>query len=119
MANASRDQNFVPTMLGVSSVDLSTPTTVAVNPTTHRVLVDLSGGVAGLMQKDLFVATDQQKIFTATLTVAFDFYFSINGAIQTPTTDYTLVGGVATLTAGSYPNGVPAGSSIIWVYATS
>lgn len=117
MADASRDGNFVPTLLGVSSVDLKTPTTVAVNPTTHRVLVDLSGGIAGLMQKDIFTATDQQTAFTATATVAFDFYFTINGVIQTPTTDYTVLAGVATLTPGSYPNGVPANTSVIWLYS--
>jgi hypothetical protein len=41
---ASRDQNFIPTLLGVSSVDLSTPVTVAIDPTTHRVLCDLPSG---------------------------------------------------------------------------
>jgi len=40
MAQAARDQNRIPTLLGVSSVDFSTPTTVAVNPTTHAVLVE-------------------------------------------------------------------------------
>lgn len=115
---ASRDSNFVPTLMGVSSSDLSTPVTIAVNPTTHRVLVDLSG-VSALMQKDIFVSTDQQTVFTASTTVAYDFYFSINGAIQTPTVDYTNAGGVATLTATSYPNGVPANSSVIWLYGIS
>lgn len=119
MSVASHDSNFVPSLLGVSSVDLKTPITVAVNPTTHRVLVDMAGGISSLMQKDKFVATDQQTTFTASTTVAFDFYFSINGAIQTPTTDYTVVAGVATLTPGSYPNGVPANSSIVWLYSIS
>lgn len=117
--DAKRDGNFVTTMLGVSSVDLVTPVTVAVNPLTHRVLVDLSGGIAGLMQKDVFVATDQQTVFNATKTVAFDFYFTVNGAIQTPTTDYTVSGNVATLTPGTFPFGVPAGSIIIWLYSTA
>lgn len=116
MAQASRDENFVTTLLGVSSSDLKTPVTVAVNPVTHRVLVDLSG-VASMMQKDIFVATDQQTTFTASQTVAYDFYFSINGAVQTPTTDYTVAAGVATLTNASYPNGVPANSSIVWLYS--
>ncbi len=116
---ASRDGNFVPTLTGVSSVDLTSVVTIAVNPSTHRVLVDLSGGISGLMQKDIYVATDQQTAFTATQTVAYDFYLSINGAIQTPTTDYTVSSGIATLTAGSYPNGVPASSSVIWLYAIS
>lgn len=47
--NASRDQNYVPTLLGVSSADGVTPVTIYVDPTTHRVLVDLasSGAVSG------------------------------------------------------------------------
>ena len=44
MAQASRDQNFVPTLLGVSNVDGTTPITVYADPTTHRLLVDLAGG---------------------------------------------------------------------------
>lgn len=40
MSNSKRDANFVPTITGVSSVDLSTPTNIAVNPTTGAVLID-------------------------------------------------------------------------------
>ena len=47
--NAYRDQNFVPTLIGVSSDDGVTPTRIAVDPTTGRVLVDLpSAGLAFL-----------------------------------------------------------------------
>lgn len=48
MANASRDQNSVPTLLGVSSSDGVTPTTVFVDPTTHRMLVELAAGSSGV-----------------------------------------------------------------------
>ena len=41
---AKRDGNFVPTLIGVSSSDGLTPTTVYVNPVTHRILADLPGG---------------------------------------------------------------------------
>lgn len=46
---ASRDQNSVPTLLGVSNVDGSTPVTIYADPVTHRLLVDLagSGGIPG------------------------------------------------------------------------
>lgn len=44
MANARRDGNFKPTLLGVSSVDFETPTTIAVNPATGAMLIDLTGG---------------------------------------------------------------------------
>jgi len=47
MAQASRDQNFVPTLLGVSNVDGSTPVRIYADPVTHRLLVDLAGGGSG------------------------------------------------------------------------
>lgn len=48
MADAKRDENNVPTLIGVSSVDGVTPTRVRVNPATGRVLVDLAGGGSGI-----------------------------------------------------------------------
>ena len=47
MADAKRDSNRVPSMLGVSSSDLSTPTKVAVDPTTNRLKVDAAYTAAG------------------------------------------------------------------------
>lgn len=44
MADASRDQNFVTSLLGVSSSDGVTPVKVYADPITHRLLVDISGG---------------------------------------------------------------------------
>lgn len=44
MANASRDQNFVTTLLAVSNVDGTTPVAVYADPTTHRLLTNASGG---------------------------------------------------------------------------
>lgn len=46
MSNASRDQNRVPTLIGVSSSGFTIPETVAVDPTTHRMLVTATGTVA-------------------------------------------------------------------------
>ena len=40
MAESKRDENFVTTLIGVSSVDLATPTLVAVNPTTGAVITE-------------------------------------------------------------------------------
>ena len=49
MTDAKRDQNYVTTLLGVSSVDGITPVTIYVDPVTHRVLTSATGGgVAGL-----------------------------------------------------------------------
>lgn len=47
MANASRDENSVPTLLGASSADGKTPVRVYADPTTHRLLVDATSGVVG------------------------------------------------------------------------
>lgn len=44
MAQASRDQNNVPTLLAASNVDGVTPVRVYADPTSHRLLVDISGG---------------------------------------------------------------------------
>lgn len=44
MANAKHDSNHVPTLIGVSSSDGSTPINVYVNPVTHRLLVDSAAG---------------------------------------------------------------------------
>ena len=40
--NAEIDQNRVKTAIGVSKIDYVTPVTIAVNPTTHAVIVELS-----------------------------------------------------------------------------
>lgn len=110
MATAPRDSNFVPTMLGVSSVDLSTPVTIAVDPTTHRVLTNVA--VSSNLQTDVFTSSNLQTIFTASQNVAYTIFLSINGSIQTPNTDYTVTNSVATLT-----NGIPAGNIVVWVYS--
>ncbi len=39
MANASRDENSVPTLLGASTADGKTPIRVYADPDTHRLLV--------------------------------------------------------------------------------
>ncbi len=44
MAQAARDQNFVPTLLAVSNADGTTPVAVYADPTTHRLLTNASGG---------------------------------------------------------------------------
>lgn len=49
MADASRDGNFVTTLVGVSSADGVTPVRVAVDPVTGRVLVDLPSAGLGFL----------------------------------------------------------------------
>jgi hypothetical protein len=47
MANANRDENRVPTLLGVSSVDGITPTKIEANPTTNALFVEVTAGGGG------------------------------------------------------------------------
>lgn len=109
MPNASRDENFVTSLLGVSSSDGETPVKLWADPTTHRLLVD--SVTSTTIQVDVFTSTDLQTAFTATRTPVTTIYLSINGLIQTPTTDYTVAGSTATLSSG-----IPAGYPVIWVY---
>lgn len=51
MTNAKRDENRVPTLLGVSSSDGVTPIPVKINPTTGRVLAEGPGSGGGDMDK--------------------------------------------------------------------
>lgn len=44
MADAKRDENYIPTLLAVSSADGTTPVTLWADPTTHRLLVDIPSG---------------------------------------------------------------------------
>lgn len=47
MAQAPRDQNRIPTLLGVDDIAFTTPTTVAVDATTHAMLVEASFSPSG------------------------------------------------------------------------
>jgi hypothetical protein len=111
--NAKRDGNFVPTLLGTSYVDGVSTVPIYADPTTHRLFVE-SSGISSSFNTDVFTSTNGQTVFTASQNVAYTIYLSINGSIQTPNVDYTVAGGVATLT-----NGIPSGNIVVWVYATS
>lgn len=73
MAQAPRDQNRVPALLGTSSADGVTPVTVYADPVTHRLLVStsVSSGVAApnttpAKVGDMYVDTNAKKIYVAT-----------------------------------------------------
>lgn len=51
MAQAKRDQNRIPTLIGVSTVDGTTPLPVFANPTTHALTASLSVGIMPLEDK--------------------------------------------------------------------
>lgn len=103
MANAERDQNSVPTLIGVSSADGVSVVPVYVNPLTHRMLVDEAGsggGLVGLQEKSTTSPNGavQTFIFAHTPTVIF-----WNGQFQTLTDDYTVSGNNITFTGTNIP----------------
>ena len=111
--DAQKDRNFVNSLLAVSSVDGKSTVKLYADPTTHRLLTS-GGAVSTSMQKDQFTATNNQTTFVPSKTVVYDFYMSIMGAIQTPSTDYSIIGGNYVLNSG-----VPQGSIIILLYSTT
>ncbi len=84
MSEASRDQNHVPTALGVSSVDSVTPTPFVVNPVTGRLLTDVSGGGSGTVT-DVSVVTANGisgSVATSTTTPAITLSTTITGILK-------------------------------------
>lgn len=79
MAQASRDQNFVPTLLAVSSVDGVTPVTLYADPTSHRLLTDLAGGGTGTVTSVSVVTANgfSGTVATATSTPAITLTTSL------------------------------------------
>lgn len=59
MAEAQRDDNRIPTLIGASSADGTTPVNVWVDPTTHRLLVDIGTGLSSPLttKGDIWVYT--------------------------------------------------------------
>jgi hypothetical protein len=112
---ALHDKNMVPS--ATFEVDQVPGTVMAgqIDQSTGRILVDLAGGgVASALQTDIYNSTSNQTVFVASKTVVYTLYLSINGAIQTPSSDYSVSGNTATLT-----NGIPPSNIVIWLYATS
>lgn len=82
MAQAARDQNFVPTLLGVSNVDGTTPIAVYADPTTHRLLVDAAGGSGTVTSVSVVTANGfAGSVATATTTPAITLTTTINAPI--------------------------------------
>lgn len=72
MSQAKKDQNAVSTLIGVSSVDNVTPTLIAVDPVTGRMLVDIAGGGTGTVTSVSVVTANgvSGTVATATTTPA-------------------------------------------------
>lgn len=92
--NAKRDQNYVTTLIGVSSVDGVTPVTVWVDPVTHRLLIQSAGGGTGTVTSVSVVTANgvSGTVATATTTPAITITLgaitptSVNGLTITATT---------------------------------
>lgn len=83
MADASRDQNFVPTLLGVSNADGETPVKVYADPTTHRLLVDLAGGAGTVTSVSVVSANGfAGSVADPTTTPAITLSTTITGILQ-------------------------------------
>jgi hypothetical protein len=67
MADAVRDNNNVPSLLGVSSSDLTTPTRIAANPTTKALLIDSTSLYSGLDSRYVNTSGDTM---TGSLTIS-------------------------------------------------
>lgn len=84
MADASRDGNFVTTLLGVSSSDGSTPVKVYADPITHRLLVDSAGGGTGTVTDVSVVSANgfAGTVATSTTTPAITLSTTITGVLK-------------------------------------
>lgn len=80
---ASRDQNFVPTLLGVSNVDGVTPVPIYANPTTHRLLIDSAVGSGTVTTVSVVTANGfAGSVANATTTPAITLSTTITGILQ-------------------------------------
>lgn len=77
MAQAKRDQNYVPTLIGASSVDDTTPIRAWIDPATNRLLVDAE--VAGLVDL-LFPSTDDGAYGAVTVSTTATLIRAANSA---------------------------------------
>lgn len=57
---APRDNNHIPTLLGTSNADGSTPVVIKANPTTH--ILDVDCGVAGSDLSDDIASRDGNRV---------------------------------------------------------
>lgn len=117
MSNAKHDENAVPTLIGVSSVDGVTPVNVWVDPTTHRLLVDATGGSSvnygdGIIPSGAVNGSNQIFVLPNTPSPALSLQLFVNGQLMSPIgVDYSLT--TATITLNTAP---PTGSTIIAWY---
>lgn len=82
MAQASRDQNFVPTLTAASNSGGTTPVAVWADPTTHRLLVDLPSGSGTVTDVSVVSANGfAGSVATSTTTPAITLSTTINSPV--------------------------------------
>lgn len=83
MANASRDENRVTTLLAVSNVDGVTPVVVYADPVTHRLLVDAAGGTGTVTSVSVVSANGfAGSVANATTTPAITLTTTVTGILK-------------------------------------
>lgn len=87
MANASRDENSVPSLLAVSSTDGVTPIAVYADPTTHRLLV--TSGSGGFVQVQAATGTVDGSNTTFTFTTEPNIIVVDNRTLRKTSSDGT------------------------------
>lgn len=87
MAQAPRDENRITTLLGTSNADGTTPVTVYADPTTHRLLVSISGSLTILTATGTVDDSNTSFSFASAPTLVV-----INGALYRDGHGYTLSG---------------------------
>ncbi len=95
--NASHDQNHIPTLLGVSSSDGTSPVKIYADPSTHRLLVNLTGLGSGTVTS---VAVTGNNGITKTVT--------------NPTTTPSITLGLGDITPNSITIQGLSGQTIVW-----
>lgn len=106
MANAQRDQNRIPTLIGTSSTDGVTPINVYVDPTTHRLLADFPSAVGTVTSVSVVTANGVSgSVATATTTPAITLTLgvitptSVNGlTLASQAVGFTIAGGTTSKT---------------------
>ena len=109
-----RDDDRTTVLGGVTDDSNQYITQLRVDPVTGRLKVSATVAISGIFQTDVFTSSNNQTVFTASLNVAYTIGLYIQGSLQTPNVDYTVSGGVATLS-----NGIPSGNMVVWIYTTS
>lgn len=101
MSQAPRDQNSVPTLLGVSSADGITPLPVQVDPATGAILVDVSGAGSGTVTSVSVVTANGVSGSVATATTTPAITLTLGAITPTSVNGNTITTGTGTLTLGA------------------